>query len=262
MMHRVICPGCTTVFRVTSTQMNMRAGQLRCGRCQEVFNGWHHLEDPPSESLSNQYPRIPEADPLLEYPGTNLAAPEERQVLQPESSNNALPEILRPVQPSRYWQSFWILLTLSTFLLLVMQGILFWRTTLNVDFPRLRPVLTLISAMDGARLELPRDASLISLDSSELHSDPQPGIYTLDAIIVNRAPFPEQYPLMELSLTDVHNSIIARRVLSPSVYLGPKGRPSEGIAAHSEVDIHVPLKISNVEANGYHVYIFYAARPK
>src|SRR5262245_47455616 len=33
------CPGCHTVFRVTSQQLAIRAGQVRCGHCKTVFDG-------------------------------------------------------------------------------------------------------------------------------------------------------------------------------------------------------------------------------
>jgi len=260
MMHRVICPRCTTVFRVTPAQMNMRAGQLRCGRCQEVFNGWHYLEDPPSEGLASNYPENLESQQESEQPNLANEKTEIEPFSETDSPNVLLPEILRPPKSSKYTRPFWILVAITAFLALLFQGALFWSTSLNVNFPLMRPVLALICNMGGVKLELPRVASLISLDSSELRSDTQSGIYTLDAIIANHSSFPQQYPLMELSLTDVHNSIIARRVLSPSLYLGSKGDPSLGIPAHSEVDVHLPLKISGVVANGYHVYIFYAAK--
>src|SRR5271166_6001717 len=33
------CPGCRTIFRVTSQQLALRSGQVRCGHCHTVFNG-------------------------------------------------------------------------------------------------------------------------------------------------------------------------------------------------------------------------------
>ena len=33
------CPGCATVFRVTSEQLALRDGQVRCGHCKTVFDG-------------------------------------------------------------------------------------------------------------------------------------------------------------------------------------------------------------------------------
>jgi predicted Zn finger-like uncharacterized protein len=37
------CPNCTTVFRVTPSQLSMRAGRVRCGHCQTVFDGNDNL---------------------------------------------------------------------------------------------------------------------------------------------------------------------------------------------------------------------------
>lgn len=37
------CPGCRTVFRVTSAQLALRAGQVRCGHCRTVFDGTAQL---------------------------------------------------------------------------------------------------------------------------------------------------------------------------------------------------------------------------
>src|SRR5215831_478914 len=33
------CPTCKTIFRVTSAQLAMRGGQVRCGHCRTVFDG-------------------------------------------------------------------------------------------------------------------------------------------------------------------------------------------------------------------------------
>jgi predicted Zn finger-like uncharacterized protein len=39
---RTRCPECTTVFRVTSEQLRRKAGTVRCGHCQHVFNAFDH----------------------------------------------------------------------------------------------------------------------------------------------------------------------------------------------------------------------------
>src|SRR5215467_15047425 len=33
------CPTCKTIFRVTSAQLAIRSGQVRCGHCHTVFDG-------------------------------------------------------------------------------------------------------------------------------------------------------------------------------------------------------------------------------
>ena len=37
------CPGCATVFRVTSAQLALREGQVRCGHCRAVFDANDHF---------------------------------------------------------------------------------------------------------------------------------------------------------------------------------------------------------------------------
>ena len=37
------CPHCDTVFRVTPQQLQVSSGQVRCGRCQEVFDAFSTL---------------------------------------------------------------------------------------------------------------------------------------------------------------------------------------------------------------------------
>ena len=42
------CPDCATHFRVTADQLKLRAGRVRCGECQHVFNALDTLiEEPP-----------------------------------------------------------------------------------------------------------------------------------------------------------------------------------------------------------------------
>jgi len=40
---RTRCPACDTVFRVTSEQLRLKAGKVRCGHCQGVFNAFDQL---------------------------------------------------------------------------------------------------------------------------------------------------------------------------------------------------------------------------
>lgn len=42
---KTTCPGCATTFRVTEEQLAVRAGKVRCGKCQAVFDANAHLQD-------------------------------------------------------------------------------------------------------------------------------------------------------------------------------------------------------------------------
>ncbi len=37
------CPHCQTTFRVVHDQLKLRSGMVRCGNCQQIFNGIEHL---------------------------------------------------------------------------------------------------------------------------------------------------------------------------------------------------------------------------
>ena len=43
------CSHCRARFRVTPQQLNLKQGQVRCGRCQRVFNGFESLERFPDD---------------------------------------------------------------------------------------------------------------------------------------------------------------------------------------------------------------------
>jgi len=42
------CPHCHTTFRVASDQLKLRGGMVRCGACQQVFDGGAHLTELPA----------------------------------------------------------------------------------------------------------------------------------------------------------------------------------------------------------------------
>jgi len=66
-MHTT-CPHCQTVFRVTSEQLNMARGKVRCGYCQTIFNALDSLEDewheaPPEPSDLSTTTKTPIQEP-------------------------------------------------------------------------------------------------------------------------------------------------------------------------------------------------------
>jgi predicted Zn finger-like uncharacterized protein len=65
---KTTCPSCATTFRVTPAQLAVRAGKVRCGKCQSIFNAIDQLLDrhaaPPSDtSLAGLRPTDSENSP-------------------------------------------------------------------------------------------------------------------------------------------------------------------------------------------------------
>jgi len=50
------CPHCHTIFRVANDQLKLHAGLVRCGSCQQTFNGVEHLV-PPHELAKPTQPK-------------------------------------------------------------------------------------------------------------------------------------------------------------------------------------------------------------
>ncbi|MGB8546170.1 MAG: DUF3426 domain-containing protein [Azonexus sp.] len=53
-LMRTRCPACSTVFRVTSDQLRAKAGKVRCGYCQAVFNAFDELLDEARPAAATQ----------------------------------------------------------------------------------------------------------------------------------------------------------------------------------------------------------------
>src|SRR5678816_3531280 len=48
------CTQCLARFRVTPQQLNAKQGQVRCGRCRKVFNGFEALERYPDDDTGSR----------------------------------------------------------------------------------------------------------------------------------------------------------------------------------------------------------------
>ena len=56
------CAHCRARFRVTPQQLNARQGQVRCGNCQQVFNGFEALERFPDDDTGARLLAAKEAE--------------------------------------------------------------------------------------------------------------------------------------------------------------------------------------------------------
>jgi hypothetical protein len=107
---------------------------------------------------------------------------------------------------------------------------------------------------------LPRRPELMSIDSSDLQADSRfESMIVLNAVLRNRAPFAQEFPALELTLTDERDRTVVRKVLSPVQYLDPArlaGR-SQGLAPGSELALRVNFDAGRVKAIGYRLYLFF-----
>lgn len=162
-----------------------------------------------------------------------------------------LPKAPRP--PVSAWA---VVLSLCLTLLLAGQVAIQYRSDLAAQAPASRPLLMALCRLAGCRLMLPRNADLLSIEDSSLQRDAA-GNLVLAATLKNRAAFAQEYPALELSLTDTLDAPVARRVLMPSDYLPPRVSPSKGIAAKGENLLRFAIEPNDLASVGYRLYLFY-----
>lgn len=281
------CPNCETTFRVTPEQLKARHGKVRCGECHEVFDALDTLIEATATvavaPLSIEAPLAGrELEPEPPAP-IDEAVPEEetRSVADAEAVDASVvkappepePEPPRPVEdgpaaesapadewlpapealkPRRRWP--WLLGSAAAILVLGFQVIMHFRTEVAVLHPDMKPAIAGACELLGCRMRLPHKADLMSIETSDLHPEAE-GKLTLTAILRNRAPFAQEHPHLELTLTDTADQALVRRVLPPAEYLPADS--SAGLAPGKELPVELSIDAPGVPAAGYRLYLFY-----
>lgn len=295
---KTCCPNCQTAFRVTPEQLKARAGKVRCGQCQSVFNALdslvedaHSAAAPPAEAspvlsqdTPGEAPPRPEAGPAdtdatppPETAATDTAPPLSEAAVQElgKATGLILPRQMNEIHGYSKWNEGvmaapviapvdkpprWPFVLAATLLLLVLgaQLVFHWRSEIVARAPALRPLLAGLCQTLKADLPLPRHIELIGIESSDLQNDPnRPSLLVLNATLRNRAAFAQEYPLLELSLTDTQDEVVARRIFSPAEYLARPQASLPPFAADSDSAVRLWLETGEVSAAGYRVYVFY-----
>jgi len=229
------CPACGTAFRVQPAQLAVKSGNVRCGKCAAVFNGVSALIDKDAQARATE-------DAPIASPATDAAL-----------------EFLDAVPPEPHAFVWGFAALLAVFALLG-QALLHYRTELATQWPSTRPLLGVACEALGCELRLPRIPEWVSIESSDLQPDrSRDQVVVLNAVVRNRAPFAQEYPALELTLTDEREYAVQRRVLQPADYLRYAGaeRIGQGIAGGAEAVLRVHLEGAAPGAVGYRVYLFY-----
>lgn len=154
---------------------------------------------------------------------------------------------------------FWLWLIGALLLLagLGVQGLYFFRSDLAARHPEFKPFLQQFCGVLRCTIRLPANPDLLSIETSNLEADPQQAsLVALNAILRNRAKLAQEYPQLELTLTDTQDRMIARRIFTPGEYA--KGADlKRGMAPNEEVTVKLNLDLGDLKAAGYRVFLFY-----
>lgn len=269
-----LCPGCSTTFRVNAAQLQAHGGDVRCGCCQRIFNGFATLITV-NESAIEYTSQIPSqlfgnAEVAMENQATaeDSDSPVEPQVISDlnqevtetiEITETAADQLFADEKPDKQLCLKWGLVNVLLGLLLMGQITYNYRTDLTMVAPEIRPRLERLCEFLACTVPYPQDIHRIGIESSELQKNPaqQPEVTTMYATIQNYAPFPQAWPALQLSLLDAQEKLIASRIFTAQNYLQDMDKSLPFIQPHQEIEIRLDFASDQLNALGYRLLLLY-----
>ena len=242
------CPHCSTIFRVTAPQLSAAQGWVRCGQCRGAFDALGSLADQAEGFVSvTGIPLTPvgatiPAEPIVSRASVPLPAEEAFDIVNAPTIN-MYEHAVKPEAVRHGWAGTlaWTAVNLFLIILLVAQYAYFTRDDL-ARYPELRPSLEAMCGVMGCEIPLMRDVKRISLVNRELRSHPDvANALLVKAALINNAPFPQPYPVLQLSLSNVAGQIVAVRRFQPAEYLAKTINLKEGMAPQKPVEVVLEL---------------------
>ena len=274
------CPHCSTLFRVTPQQLQVRHGRVRCGRCLNVFDGFQSLGTEPErvrvehldEQAAQRAPDIPDAE--APPPRDEISRPvafgedtiETNEAAAARGSTDsgadrALPGAIPHAEAdyetrTAFTRRLPAVLAVGCVLLLLglgVQAVYAYRVELAARVAGLKPLMVQWCAAAGCDIPLPQQPRLISIEASDLQLiDPQrPGLIKLTATLRSHAPYDVAYPALDLVLTNAQEHTLARRIFLPREYLDANRDPGAGFPPSAEVTVQLVLDAAELAAAGF-----------
>jgi predicted Zn finger-like uncharacterized protein len=265
------CPACGTLFRVVNDQLKLSDGWVRCGDCNHVFDATLQLQ-------VEQVLVAPQADSLAEVSLSDTSSlavaaldtpadetsdvPVDARPPAQAPSSEALPEpgFIRQAQRRAYWRSpgvraALLLVSLLLTMVLALQWAVHHRDRLAVAEPALTPWLAMACEAVGCELSPVRRLDAVVIDSTALVRRLD-HFYAFDLVLKNTASIPLAVPALELTLTRLDDSVLARRVFTPEELPGlPVLLPARDSVA---VSLRLSLALGeDPSMAGYRALVFY-----
>jgi predicted Zn finger-like uncharacterized protein len=248
------CPVCATAFRVQREQLAARSGRVRCGKCGTVFDGVSGLVEEGTERI------VLEPSPQMGLFDPSRKGAQAQAAKRAIEEEEPMPAFLAEPEESGRRLVVWSALALIMAAALAAQVTYRYRTEIAVLAPNTRHALESVCRLLRCDVSLPRRPELMSIESSDLQADSRrDNVIVLNAVIRNRAPFPQEFPALELTLTDEADRPVMRRVLAPPDYLDAARAASltQGIAPGADASFRVYFDPGRARATGYRIYLFY-----
>lgn len=220
---------------------------------------------PPRDALAayRETAAVPFDDDQQTRDRTPDASPASGPASSPDSTDAILLSELPNRQADRHGLPKWKT-ALYAFLILILSATLlgqlafFFRGELAVAIPETRPLLTALCRPLDCVVPMPRQLTRQAIVSSSLeHDAEQKSRVRLTFLLANRTNQTQAWPHIILTLSDVRESPVAQKAISPEDYL-PRGVSARaGFPPQSEQEVRIELDIGNLAAAGYLLNVAY-----
>jgi hypothetical protein len=145
----------------------------------------------------------------------------------------------------------WSVANLALMAVLVIQFAYFNRDDL-VRYTQWRPALEKMCHYAGCILPLQSDITKITLINRELRSHPHvANALLVTATLVNKATFPQPYPMLQLNLSDFSGRTVAMRRFQPTEYIGKAAEINGGMRPGQPIEVSLELADPGKTAVGF-----------
>jgi predicted Zn finger-like uncharacterized protein len=121
---------------------------------------------------------------------------------------------------------------------------------------RFRPLYQSLCTVAGCELPARRDLSKIATREALLRPHPGDGTALVyDAVVINRAEFPQPFPVVEIVFTSIQGQVVAWGRFQPEEYLAGEVAPHELMKPRTPV--HIALEMEAPEQRGLNYQVTY-----
>ena len=248
------CPTCSTVFAIRADHLLAAAGRVRCGECGQVFRAFDYVyEDLETvhSGLAEYHARQTVRHAKEQQDGSGYAdeevwADDGQGVLDPTSPDDL------PMPPeftdtwserSHFGRNLAKGAVIGVLLLMLgVQWLYFNRTSLAAQNDW-RPGLELFCSFLRCDLPLRVDLSRIELVNRDVRKHPRvAGALLINATLVNRADFPQPYPILEVTFSNPSGTSVAARRFHPDEYLGDQADIKAGMPVNTALQVRLEIE--------------------
>ncbi len=238
-MHTT-CLHCGSVFRISTEQLDMADGQVRCSQCQQTFNALLTLESPLEETPAEHADEPTAAEAIADLFDQPQAAadPEPADETNSVSLNEAMyGEGNAP--RSAFRQMLWIAGIIILLAISLIQVVYYQRYQL-ISSSQFQPQIMSLCQLLPCDENRYSSLSQIELIERNVYTHPtRDNALMITGSFINKADFSQPIPSLLISLSDIQGNLIANRLFQPAEFLTDASRqrvqPKKSVSFRLEI---------------------------